>query len=193
MVNDDNTTLNLLNEKHPSPLRPSQIGFATKGGSEVAVHCCRTYISNNAGTKKIILKNDFRNAFNSIERDEMLNNIKIKSPSIYAFMWQCYSTSSILFFGNEQIMSQVGAQQGDPCGPMAFSLIIQPIIEQLTSEMNIWYLDDGTSGDNPDTVLNDLTFIIQECKNIGLEINPAKYELFFCGDNKRFSRSNTRN
>lgn len=67
-------------------------------------------------------------------------------------------------------MSAVGAQQGDPCGQMAFSLLIQPIIEQLTSELNISYLDDGTLGGNPDTVLNDLNFIIQECKNIGLDI-----------------------
>lgn len=74
-------------------------------------------------------------------------------------MWQCYSSSSSLFFGNEQISSEVGAQQGDPCGPMAFSLCIHPIIEMLASELNIWYLDDGTLGGEPDAVLNDFEML----------------------------------
>lgn len=165
-----------------SYLKPTQIGFSIKGGCEAAVHACRTYIKSNRGNRKVILKIDFKNAFNSVERDEMLRNIRMKSPSIYPFMWQCYSSSSILFFGKDQIMSEVGAQQGDPCGPLAFSLIIQPIIENLLSELNIWYLDDGTLGGDPETILNDLKYIIQECKKIGLEINPAKCELFFCGD-----------
>jgi hypothetical protein len=32
-----------------------------------------------------------------------------------------------LFFGDHLISSSVGAQQGDPCGPMIFSLAIQQI------------------------------------------------------------------
>lgn len=92
------------------------------------------------------------------------------------------SSPSCLFFGNEQISSEVGAQQGDPCGPMIFSLCIHEIIEMLTSELNIWYLDDGTLGGEPDTVLNDFRLLIEKCKKIELEINPAKCEVFFCGE-----------
>lgn len=88
-------------------------------------------------------------------------------------MWQCYSSSSILFFGNEQIFSEFGAEQGDPCGPLAFS----SIIENIASELNIWYLDDGTLGGHPDTVLNDLKFIMQECKNIGLDL-PRWFSIY---------------
>lgn len=36
-------------------------------------------------------------------------------------------------------------------------------------------------GGDPDTVINDLKFIIKECANIGLAINPEKCELYFCG------------
>lgn len=129
----------------------------------------------------MFIKGDIENASNSVERDEMLKNVRLNSPSIYAFLWECYSSSSILFFGNDQINSEVGAQQGGPCGTLAFSLIIQPIIEHLSSELNIWYLDDGTLGGDPDTVINDLKFIIKECLNIGLAINPEKCELYFCG------------
>lgn len=77
-------------------------------------------------------------------------------------------------------MSQVGAQQGDPCGPLAFSLSIQPIIEGMASELNLWYLDDGTLCGEPEVVLSDLRKLINECKLIGLNVNPSKCELFFC-------------
>ena len=175
---------NGVREEIGSYLRPKQVGFNTKGGCEAAVHACRSFVRRNKKSKKIILKIDFKNAFNCVERDILLNTIKEKAPSIYAFMWQCYSSPSSLFFGNETISSEVGAQQGDPCGPMAFSLCIQPIIEMLASELNIWYLDDGTLGGDSETVLNDFTILLQECKKIGLEVNPNKCELFFCGDNR---------
>ncbi len=161
-------------------LRPTQIGVNTKGGCEAAVHATRTYLLINKNTSKILLKVDFQNAFNSVERDVMLNEIRKATPSIYAFMWQCYSTPSLLFFGNDTILSQVGAQQGDPCGPLAFSLSIQPIIEAMASELNIWYLDDGTICGEPATVLSDFRKLIDECDRIGLKINASKCELFFC-------------
>lgn len=153
-------------------LRPTQIGFNTEEGYEAAVHTTRTYIQLNSNSSKVLLKIDFQNAFYSIERDVMLNEIRKKTPSIYAFMWQCYSTMSLLFFGNDTIMSQVGAQQGDPCGPLAFSLSIQPIIEDMASELNIWnYMDDGTICGEPQNVLEDFRKLINECKAIGLYVN----------------------
>jgi hypothetical protein len=67
---------------------------------------------------------------------------------------------STLFFGNHLISSSVGAQQGDPCGPMIFSLAIQPIILSLDSQLNIWCLDDGTLADYPEVVLSDFKKVI---------------------------------
>ncbi|KAF2896322.1 hypothetical protein ILUMI_09853 [Ignelater luminosus] len=52
-------------------LRPKQLGFGTKGGCETAVHCFRTFIHRNTNTPKVLLKIDFRNAFNTVERDEI--------------------------------------------------------------------------------------------------------------------------
>lgn len=171
-----------IGEGTGSYLRPKQIGFNTKGGCEAAVHATRTFLINNRNTNKIMLKIDFSNAFNSTERDEMLKEIKEKTPSIYGFLWQCYSSPTSLFFGNETISSEVGAQQGDPCGPMAFSLCIQPVIEDLASELNIWFLDDGTLCGNAQTVLADFEKLIEKCKSIALHINASKCELYFCSN-----------
>lgn len=55
----------------------------------------------------------------------------------------------------------------------------------LASELNIWYLDDGTLGGDPETVFEDFKLLIEECKKIGLEVNPSKFEVFLCGNKEK--------
>lgn len=169
-----------INEEIGKYLYPVQLGFGTKQGCEAAVHATRTYVTMSTGTEKVLLKIDFRNAFNSIERDVMLHEVKKKTPSLYHYFWQCYRNSSLLFYGEESILSEIGAQQGDPTGPLLFSLTIQPMIEKLMSDLNVWYLDDGSICDVPEMVLQDLEFLVNEAAKLGLRVNPSKCELFFC-------------
>lgn len=67
--------------------------------------------------------------------------------------------------------SVVGAQQDDSAGP-------QPIVETLTPDLNVWYLD-GTIGDCENVVFENFKQTIDQSKMFGLEINPSKCELFF--------------
>jgi hypothetical protein len=53
-------------------------------------------------------------------------------------IFKCYRNPSTLFFGDHLISSSVRAQQGDPCGPMIFSLAIQTIILSLDSQLNTY-------------------------------------------------------
>ena len=46
------------------------------------------------------------------------------------------------------IYSEEGPQQGDPMGPLMFSLAIHPILETMKSSLIIGYLDDLTAGVN---------------------------------------------
>jgi hypothetical protein len=96
------------------------------------------------------------------------------------YLYQSYRNPSTLFFGDHLISSSVGAQQGDPCGPIIFSLAIQPIILSLDSQLNIWYLDDGTLADYPEVVLSDFKKVINLSRKIGLELNFNKCEIFCC-------------
>lgn len=134
----------------------------------------------NVSSSKILLKLDIKNAFNSIERDSMLQIVKDKIPSLYPFLWQSYRYPSNLFFHRNVISSQTGAQQGDPTGPLLFSLTLHPIISKLNSQLNFFYLDDGVLCDEANVVLADFQKLIAECKSIGLDINPSKCELYFC-------------
>jgi hypothetical protein len=46
--------------------------------------------------------------------------------------------------------------KSDPLGPAIFSLSIHPIIERFSSHLNVWYLNDGSLGGPPESVLKDL-------------------------------------
>jgi hypothetical protein len=163
-----------------SYLSPHQLGVATKLGCEAAIHTTRTFVNNDQNRGKVLLKLDFKNAFNSVERDCILKEVQCHTPLLYPYLYQCYRNPSTLFFGNHLISSSVGAQQGDPCGPMIFCLAIQPIILSLDSQMNIWYLDDGTLADYPEVVLSDFKKVINLSQEIGLELNFNKCEIFCC-------------
>jgi hypothetical protein len=80
----------------------------------------------------------------------------------------------------KQYHQRVGVQQGDPCGPMSFSITVQPLVNNLLSKLNIWYLDDATLSDSPETVLNDFHTIIKMAAEIVLKVNTSKCEIFFC-------------
>jgi hypothetical protein len=63
---------------------------------------------------------------------------------------------------------------------MIFSLAIQPFFLSLDSQLNIWYLDDGTLADYPEVVLSDFKKVINLSRKIGLELNFNKCEIFCC-------------
>lgn len=162
---------------------PIESGFGIKGGCEAIIHAVRTFLNfNEENLANILLKIDFKNAFNSIERDDMLNQIKEHTPKLYPFLWQCYASASHLFFGIDTIPSLIGCQQGDPCGPLVFCLAIHSIIKSVNTELNAWYLDDGTLGGQQEIVFENFKRIINECVRIGLEVNPSKCEIHFSND-----------
>jgi hypothetical protein len=106
--------------------------------------------------------------------------VQCRTPLLYPYIYQCYRNHSTLFFGDHLISSSVGAPQGDYCGPMIFSLAIQPIILSLDSQLNIWYLDDRTLAEYPEIVLSDFQKVINLSRKIGLELNFNKCEIFCC-------------
>jgi hypothetical protein len=117
-------------------------------------------LNNDQNRGKVLLKLDFKNAFNSVERDCILREVHCHTPLLYPYLYQCHRNPSTLFFGNHLISSFIGAQQGDPCGPMIFSLAIQLIIFTLDFQLNIWHLDDEILANYPEVVLSDLKKVI---------------------------------
>lgn len=166
--------------------QPTQLGFGSKGGCEAAVHACRTFLHNFS--EQVLVKVDVKNAFNSVNRDTLLAEVQNNIPHIYPYLWQCYRCPSNLMYRDHTIPSAVGCQQGDPLGPAIFSLAIHPIISALKSKFNVWYLDDGSLGGEVSGVLNDLRSLLTKFRDIGLELNLSKCELYISSENPNKSQ-----
>ena len=79
---------------------PHQLGVGTPKGAEAAVHAIRAYINSPNISDKVLLKIDFKNAFNQVRRDVILKLVKEYTPEIYQYVYQCYSTTSSLYFAS---------------------------------------------------------------------------------------------
>ena len=66
----------------------------------------------------VLLKVDFENAFNLIDREAFLSQIAIHFPSLFPWVSYMYADHSHIIFGDMVISSQLGVQQGDPLGPL---------------------------------------------------------------------------
>ena len=67
----------------------------------------------------------------------MLTAVKNYLHHLRNYIELCYAQPSELYFGNEIIMSEGGAQQGDPLGSMLFCLVIQPVVVKSSSELRV--------------------------------------------------------
>ena len=59
--------------------RPLQMGVGTPKGCEAAVHATRAYVESDSVQDQVLLKIDFKNAFNSVHRDVVLKLVRGKN------------------------------------------------------------------------------------------------------------------
>ena len=124
-------------ERCSNLLRPNQLGFSIRMGAEAAIHATRSFIESHR-QNTIWLKLDFTNAFNSIHRDKVLEAASEHLPSLFNYVLSSYGAPSFLSYGDHLLLSEEGVQQGDPLGPLLFCLAILPIVERLSSPLNMW-------------------------------------------------------
>jgi len=62
-------------------------------------------------------------------------------------------------------LSEEGAQQGDPIGPLLFCNTIQPVLSSLEASLKLGYLDDVNLGGIVKTVASDVAEIITAGRN----------------------------
>ena len=92
----------------------------------------------------------------------MLQAIRHKVPELYSYCYSAYCEPSNLFFGSHILLSQEGPQQGDPLGPLLFCNAIQELIDSLSADLNLSYLDDLTLGGPEEAIAQDVQRIIEE-------------------------------
>ena len=99
-------------------------------GCEAAAHATHLYL-RNMSPGHLLLKLNFKNAFNTLRRDKMIESVKEYAPELFTFILSAYEQ---LFCGDHILESAEGVQQGDPLGSLLFCLVIQPLIVKLRSE-----------------------------------------------------------
>ncbi len=91
-------------------------GVLAQNGTELVAHHIGLMLEVNQDW--IVLKSDVRNAFNSISKFDMLNEVCKAFPNLFSYIQQMYGHSSSLVYlqGSSSIVipSQEGVHQGDP-------------------------------------------------------------------------------
>jgi hypothetical protein len=119
-------------------LEPLQLGVGVQGGCEAVLHSFNRSIRNpNLDQDSILSLVDFKNAFNEVNRNYFLHEVQLKYPKIYPWVVFCYSIEAPLFFENHIISASTGVQQGDPLGPLLFSLVLHPLLLEIKSKFSL--------------------------------------------------------
>ena len=162
-----------------------QVGVATKGGGEAVIHAVRKLAKKYGDDPdRIMLKVDLSNAFNMVDRTEMLKQVKKKIPFLYDWVEYCYAQPAHLFLGDVLLASMAGVQQGDPLGPLLFALVLHPLVEKIQKQfpnldLNVWYLDDGTIIGKKEDVFGVFELLLKEGPALGLHLNVQKNEIWW--------------
>ena len=87
---------------------------------------------------------DFSNAFNSIDHSVLSQEVCSKIPTLSPWLECCYGAQPHILFGDYTILGCSGVQQGDTIGPLAFSLVLHPLVERIQREVPVFLFNGGT-------------------------------------------------
>ncbi|GJV65072.1 reverse transcriptase domain-containing protein [Tanacetum coccineum] len=171
-------------------LNDLQFGVGVSGGGEAILHVVNRLIedrNDDIGLSMLLV--DFQNAFNLVDREIMLQEVRIRCPAISHWVEFCYSNPARLYYGEHTLWSHQGVQQGDPLGPLLFALVLHPLIckikDSFSLSLHAWYLDDGTIIGDTLVVGKVLELIMKDGPRRGLHLNVNKTEVFWPREDPR--------
>ena len=89
---------------------------------------------------------DATNAFNALNRQVALHNIRRLCPPIATILINSYRCPTELFVDGDIILSQEGTTQGDPLAMAMYGLATIPLIRRLDGLCTqVWYADDSAT------------------------------------------------
>ena len=163
------------------------------GGLETTIHSVRHLIAQHQHIADMcLLKVDFSNAFNECCRLTILHQVEEHFPELFGWTQWSYGSANRLFFGPHQLLSTTGVQQGDPLGPLLFSLVLCRLLDDIRdsspmdSATQFWYLDDGTIVGPRSDAAKLYHAITCLGPKYGLSLNPHKCELYWPSGDQDF-------
>ena len=129
-----------------------QYGVNTPCGVEMVVHQVRELVASHAHAVAV-LDLDYRNAFNLVERAAIAAALAEWAPQwLPFFAWSYQQPSDLLCqvgplsTPNPVLSSSRGVRQGDPLGPLFFSMAFRRLLDHVAAELPAFcqfaYMDD---------------------------------------------------
>ena len=142
------------------------------------------------GPNKGLIKLDLSNAFNPVSREHALQEVRERFPEVARWTQWCYAKPSVLQFGEYNICSAAGVQQGDPLGPLLFAAALHPVvagpsdlsIDGASLDINTFFLDDGFLAGDLQVLGAALAQFTAGAAERGLELNLSKCTLVLPSD-----------
>lgn len=125
---------------------PLQVCAGQPAGSEAAIHAIADVLMD-AGSDGVLFV-DASNAFNRLNRQVALRNIRTICPTLARFLINIYRADASLFVGGDTLYSTEGTTQGDPLAMAMFAIAVRPLVDRLmiAQTTQVWFADDASSG-----------------------------------------------
>lgn len=170
-----------------------QCAAGTKAGTDIAGIISKLALETAKLVEKttdnwVLLSIDCRAAFQHIDREWMIEQIRLKLPQFYGACLAVYGSPSTVLLANDprdptsRVTSSEGVHQGCPMGTIFFSIGIALILEDIIKDIR--KLDPMNSGS---AFADDITLILKKehaaagyqlavkhLERIGLQVNPSK-------------------
>jgi len=121
-----------------------------ESGIEAAIHAVRKSFEED--NSECLLLVDADNAFNKLNRNVSLENIKRLCHPMYTYLYNSYNTPAMLYLENgDHLLSQEGVTQGENAAMAMYALSTWPLIQALSNETandevkQVWYADDSSA------------------------------------------------
>ena len=162
-------------------LLSTQLGVSIPQATEIIAHAIQAWYQHPKPDEVLLLV-DFENAYNSLDRQAMIDAVCGDAPEFARYAAFCYGSPVPLIGDGFHLISAEGTQQGDVCGPLFFSLTLNRVLMECgQDEPDRWsraYLDDVNTCGKEQKVLGYFQRIKAKSPSIGLKINLNKCQLW---------------